>query len=225
MTVTGTEVFKIPKLTPAQMTQLGGAIVERLRTRVAAFRNLNDAPAKPYSTRGPVYVPVSGVGTIVRGLKGVGGKAGSTAFLKKNLSPEALLKFTEKRNKTSLGGREVFTKQDIAKLKRSGVIGNKATALGRITPSGKSVKFANYAAYKKALGKSGNRDLELSGRMLGSLGIVQQTDTSVTIGFTRHQEERKAMGNQLRDPWFGLSPADSKYLTDLGGSLLAGNLK
>jgi len=77
-----------------------------------------------------------------------------------------------------------------------------------VTDTGKSLKFANYAAYKIALGKSGLRDVELSGKMLNAISIVGMTATSVTVGFTREAEHEKAKGNQARDPFFGLSPND-----------------
>lgn len=218
-----TDLFEIPKLTPEQLRRVGGVMVEALHRRVSSFRNALDQPAKPYSTRGPIYVPVSGVGSVFRAPRRY---SGTTAGLKKKLEAAGadLSPFLLPRNKTTFGGREVLTKKDLAKMRSIGILaggkGKRGTPLGQVTPSGKSVKFANYAAYKKALGKSGNRDLELSGRMLGALSIVDLTPTSVTVGFTRAEEELKAQGNQARDPWFGLSPADRSYILSVINGML-----
>jgi hypothetical protein len=147
-------------------------------------------------------VPVSGVGTF---------------------TPKGMLSGIKvKRNKTTLGGREVFTHANIQKLKASpGIIyiekGSAAfPQAGKIVVkrTRKSLKFANYSDYKKALGKSGLRDLELSGRMRGAIGIVKQTGSSLDIGFLREEEHLKAQGNQKLEPWFGLSPNDRKFIVD-----------
>jgi hypothetical protein len=58
--------------------------------------------------------------------------------------------------------------------------------------------------------------------MLGAMAVVGQTANSVTIGWTRSEEERKAAGNQSRDPWFGISPSDRAYLQQFVEGLLIG---
>lgn len=216
ISVVQTAKFSVPEITQQQLRRFGGAAIERILDRVGRFQNALDQPAKPYSAHGPVYIPVSGVGKI---LKAPTRYSGGSALLRKNLSPEKLKLFLEPRTKASLGGREVFTKQDLRKLRASGVIAkagkSSPTALGAVTPSGKSVKFANYKAYKQALGKSGNRDLQLSNRMLGAMTIVQVTRNTVVIGWARDEERLIAEGNQARDPWFGLSPSDRLFLAEL----------
>ena len=107
------------------------------------------------------------------------------------------------RSKRALGGREVLSPADRRAIRNAG----RGGLMGQ-TRGGKTTRFDNYAAYKRALGKSGQRDLELSGRMLGSIGIVRLTADTVVLGFTREAEHQKAKGNQARDPWFALSPQD-----------------
>lgn len=64
-----------------------------------------DNPAKPYSLRGPIYVPISGRGTITRGLTTDTIRRGQVGNI---LSFDAGKKtVTLKRNKSTLGGREV----------------------------------------------------------------------------------------------------------------------
>jgi hypothetical protein len=200
--VSGLTRFKAPVFTPDQVVAIGGFAIEAMQKRLDACQNLLDQPAKPYSTHGPIYVPISGVGT----------------FTPKG----ALSGLRVKRNKTTLGGREVFTHRDVQKIKSSpGIIyiekGSTATPqAGKIVVkrTRKSLKFANYSEYKKALGKSGLRDLQLSGRMRGAIMIVKQTGSSVDIGFSREEEHLKAQGNQKLEPWFGLSPNDRTVVMD-----------
>lgn len=190
---------------------VGAVAIEEMATRVDRFQNVLDAPAKPYSPNGPIYVAISGVGTITRLPKRVSG------LKLKDLPAGIKGSLTVKRTKTTLGGREVFTAKDIATLKRRGVVvidarkkkgkTTKVTGIGgAVVRTHHSLKFQNWAAYKKALGKSGNRDLQLSGRMRNTIAIVTLTDSSVEIGFNSTQENLKALGNQAIDPWFGLSP-------------------
>lgn len=162
-----------PALTEQDRTLIGGQAIGLMFHRVRdKHTGSDDAPMKPYSPKGPVYIPVTGRG----------------------------------RTKTSLKGREVLSSRDIRKMKGAGAT---------VQRTRKSVKFANYAEYKKALGKSGQRDLELSGRMLGALTITRNTPEAVELGFTREEEHRKALGNEHHTPWFGLSPKNQASLTGL----------
>ena len=210
--ITGELRIKAPTVTPRDLVAIGGAAIHSLRERVAANRNVKDAPAKPYSPRGPIYVPISGRGQLKRGGQLV------------------------KRNKSTLGGREILTSADLRKLKLKGAIilkrgqkGGPAKGLV-LRDTGKSIKFRDYAEYKRALGKSGLRDLELSGRMLNAIAIVRVDafvvsgggvgGGSVTIGFTRELEHLKAQGNQRRDEWWPLSPTDVVNVTKVAKQLL-----
>lgn len=224
--------FAAPKFTPQQLTAIGARGQQQMLDRVAEYRNLTDGPAKAYSTLGPIYIPISGVGTIRKVLNGdLLKRQAKSGAISKEQYKEALhgkTSFAVKRNKSSLGGVEVFTKSDLSKLIASGLVVKASgkssaahvTPLGQVTPSGKSIKFANRAAYKRALGKSGNRDLQVSGRMLGSIGIVSVTDNSVTIGFLRQEEEEKGRRNQNIDPWFGLSEQDKVAVTKFAAQFL-----
>jgi hypothetical protein len=155
-------------LTQAQLTVIAGAaIVEERRRVVERHEGIDNTPMRPYSPKGPIYVPLTGKG----------------------------------RTKTSLGGREIITPKDRGRAKKAGTAGN-----GAPTPSRKSMKFANYASFKRYIGKDGQRDLERSGRMLRAVGIVSRGKGYVEIGFFRREEELKARGNERRVKWFGLSP-------------------
>lgn len=175
--------LKAPVLEPAHVTWLGGVAIDAMLTRVGEGKNLKDQPAKPYSPR-KVYIPVTGKG----------------------------------RSKTSLKGRQVFTPKDLSAVRKAGQ--HKIVSAGNNTiPSTAQMIVAQRtrrsllfpggrAEYKRFMGKPGYRDLQESGRMLGSIGIVAQLPSSVRIGFTREEEHRKALGNQSIEPWFGLSPAN-----------------
>jgi len=191
-------------LTSAQQHAIGGVAIELIRRRVADFRGLNDSAMKPYSPHGPIYKPVFGVGTLTKHV------AGKTVTLK--------------RTKANLGGAAGFTTKDFKAVHKGARKGSALAAFVTVgrgakssvasrTRSGKSIAFKNYAAYKRALGKSGNRDLEESGRMLNSITIADSGPDHITLGFSREEEQQKALGNQAIAPWFGLSPRDVDKLT------------
>jgi len=208
--------IKAAAFSPQQLVALAGVAIHSLRDRCARASNVFDAPAKPYSTKGPIYIPISGRGTITRKLSTAvqRGMVGEIVSATKTSA-------TLRRNKTTLGGREVFTSKDLGAMKKAGVIIGKKGSNAAIRDTGRSLRFENYAAYKTALGKSGLRDLELSGRMLNAIAIVNVTPTSVTVGFTREEEHKKAQGNQARDPWFGMSPLDREKILAEAKSFLA----
>lgn len=167
--------------TPVSLRQLGAVAMDTVLNRVNRHQNADDAQAKPYSPRGPIYVANTSAG----------------------------------RTKSALGGRQVLTPKDRSAIRTAG----RGGLMGK-TRGGKTTRFANYAAYKRALGKSGSRDLELSGQMLGSIGIVRQTPGNVVIGFLRESEHLKAKGNQRRDPWFALSPKDQAAVARRAAEIL-----
>lgn len=206
--VNGLTRIKAPIFTQPQIKAIGGAAIDTLQERLSNHKNVNDAPAKPYSPKGPIYVPISGRGTMTKKLPG-----GATSVVP--------------RNKTNLGGRQVFTQKDLKKMKLSGVVivrkGSAAVPVaGKIVvrSTGKSLKFANYSEYKRALGKSGLRDLEVSYKMRGAIAIVSLAGSKCEISFTRELEHLKAQGNQRIDPWFGLSPSDRKNVIDFAKNLI-----
>jgi hypothetical protein len=200
-------------LTRIQMVQLAGVAIDTLKNRVARRIDVNDQPMPAYSPSGPLYIPITGVGTIL--------KEGAK-------KPVA-------RNTSTLSANYVFTKKDVNSLRKAGLVtltGPKAktarikpphniTPLGHVTPSGKSIKVKNWEAYKKLLGKSGARDLEVKGHMLAAISIVDQdlSTGAVTIGFLDQLQELKAQGNSKYANWWGLSDSDSdlilRYARDL----------
>jgi len=196
-----------PSFDKADMIHLGGVAVAAIKDRVARGINLAGQPAKPYSPFGPIYVPISGVGTFV--------PKGKEAAVK--------------RTKSALAGREVFTAKDVAKLRKAGLLPKRGKGakggFPRISRTGKSMVFADYAQRKKALGKSGKRDLELSGRMLGALSVVRARASSVEIGFTRAAENDKAAWNQAREEWFGLAPQDQATVLEAAEAIFAAKLR
>jgi len=163
------------KLTAAQMTLIGTRAILVMRQRITSGINLAGGGAKPYSKRGPIYVPISGAG-------------GQT--------------------KTSVRGREVITKPLMRAAKGAGTAKH---AMGK-SRSGRSMKFANYTAYKQYLGKGGQRDLEVSGAMLRAVKVVRASVNYCAIGFGSALQEAKARGNQRIDPWFGLAINDQKVV-------------
>jgi hypothetical protein len=210
--------LKTPRLSSTDMRQVGALAVLELRKRIARHINTNDAPMKPYSPRGPIYVPIFGVGKITRFNK----ELGATEEVR--------------RTKSSLGGVQGLSHADIRKMKARGIhivstpkrIARKyprAAKLGKkqsrqIRRTGKSMRFPNYEAYKRALGKSGRRDLELSGSMLGSIGIVGVAANQVVLGFLRQDQEKKARGNQRIEEWFALSPSNQKVVFEFTANLM-----
>ena len=170
-----TNLRKRVTITPTRLKGWAKESMNSLEDRMAAGRNIHDAPSKPYSTKGPIYIPVTG---LVKG-----------------------------RSKQSLGGVPVLTRSDLRTARKAGWRGG-------VGSSGKTIKFDNYAAYKQFLGKPGYRDWELSGAMKRAIGVVAQTEKSITIGFLSEEQLQKMKGNNAIDPTFGLSPADLKTLRD-----------
>lgn len=177
--------FPNVKLDAAARTRIGLFSIAIMQERLDRCQNLRDLPALPYSTRGPVYMPVFGKGRTQKSLKGAFG----------------------------------FTSGDIRKMRNRGnalIVGGRGPRAMTWAGSGipiagrtsKSLKFANWGEMKRALGRSGNRDLMLSGQMRGAIAIVQNTNNMVEIGFAREEVMPRALGNQQREAWFGMSPAN-----------------
>jgi len=114
------------------------------------------------------------------------------------------------QTKTSLGGREVVTQKDLRVMRRRAKAGQGPAV--KISKTKKTVKFENYREYKLSLGKSGERDLELSGRMLRSIKPVRISAKEIIIGFGREEEMKKARANQKIERWFGFSQRDARQI-------------
>lgn len=71
--------------------------------------------------------------------------------------------------------------------------------------------------------KTGVRDLTMTGRMLGDMHVEATTEDNgkfgARIGFATATQKKKALGNQIRHPWFGISPQDEQWLSRLADKL------
>lgn len=202
--------FKVPEFGEMELRQLGGAMVQSMQDRLDKSLDQNDAPMPGYSPKGPIYLPVFGVGTFAPKTAAGKAAAGASGVLK--------------RTKTNLGGAFGLTKRDIRRMAASGVLivgkGKKGPpaldtrasgkAVAVRSKSGKTMKFANYAEFKRAMGRSGKRDLYLSGAMRASLDVVRTSAASVEIGFRAEPQHLKGIRNQAASNWFGASPHDRK---------------
>ena len=173
LTVRGVGRIEIPGLGVGVMRSIGATAEQSIRERIASGRNFRDAAAKPYSARGPIYVPVFGVDRLASGLR---------------------------RTKTNLGGVFGLSRREAGLVVRSGA--------GERKRGAKSVKFEDYAAFKRALGKSGRRDLELSGAMMAAFGVLEADEREVWLGFLNQRDARKAEGNERIERMIGFSPRD-----------------
>lgn len=68
--------------------------------------------------------------------------------------------------------------------------------------------------YAKQKGRSGPRDLLVTGSMLRAM-IARRNGHAVDIVFANAKEARKAFYNHQRYPWFGVSPKDRAKLASL----------
>lgn len=78
--------------------------------------------------------------------------------------------------------------------------------------TGNSLRFENWQHYKQYLGHRGDRDLEVSGKLLGSIVITEADATHVSIGFVDARQEAIMRGNSARSEQWGLSPEDIKII-------------
>ena len=78
-----------------------------------------------------------------------------------------------------------------------------------------------YAARKRSIGSTPIRNMMFSGAMLGAMGIVKTTESSVVIGFTRRSELIKATMNQSRSAWYGLSKKDEEVVGRFAKTLIS----
>jgi hypothetical protein len=84
---------------------------------------------------------------------------------------------------------------------------------------------ASWKKHKTKRGKKPIRDLQDSGAMLNALTIIEVGDAEVTIGFTRLEENKKALSHQAREAWFGLSRHDEQMLSSFVSRLFAAKIK
>jgi hypothetical protein len=77
-----------------------------------------------------------------------------------------------------------------------------------------------YRAKKIAKGQPGIRNLEFSGAMLRSLAPGGATTNSIYIGFANDSQNAKAVANENRANWFGLSKLNEEKVDRLADRLL-----
>jgi len=123
--IAGNLKINAPAFSQQQLLALAGTAIHALRERCAVAVNANDAPALPYSTKGPIYVPISGRGTITRKLSESTGRGMVGEIRSANKAAGTV---TLNRTKSTLGGREVFTSSDMRRMKLAGVVILKAGA-------------------------------------------------------------------------------------------------
>lgn len=82
-----------------------------------------------------------------------------------------------------------------------------------------------YKAKKLASGKPGIRDLEYSGAMLRSLAPVDVQMNHAAIGFTRDAENIKAIANETRSNWFGLTKLNEEKVWSMADKILVTKTK
>lgn len=78
---------------------------------------------------------------------------------------------------------------------------------------------ASYRTKKTGMGQPGIRNLMFSGSMLGALTLVEVTNKKAVIGFTKRSEQAKAVANELRSPWYGLSKSDEQNVLNYADRL------
>lgn len=66
-----------------------------------------------------------------------------------------------------------------------------------------------YAKYKRQKGGSGIRDMRLTGNMLGSFGVVDSSDSHVSVSFRGATPQLKARFRQSHDAFLGLTPLEA----------------
>ena len=65
--------------------------------------------------------------------------------------------------------------------------------------------------YAEIKGRSGPRDLLVTGRMLASI-VSRRTSAGAEVYISDAESARKARDNQRRARWFGVSPTDRKHV-------------
>lgn len=190
--------------TDQQWRTIGEGGIQAVQERLDKALDVNDQPAAPYSERGPIYVPNFGVGTgVIGAVRGHYEKRenGSRSFVR-HASAGNLVS----RTKTNLGGVFGFTSSDRGALRKRGIASSNTA---------KTTKFKNYGEMKRAIGKTGKRDLELSGKMRASITVVEVGPDHVSVGFSSEEQAVKMAGNIKRCDQWGFSPNDQTRINAL----------
>lgn len=164
--------------------QVGRAAIETVINRIRNAEDVTDSPATPYSAHGPIYIPVA------RSFRGGGWKAGKAI---KGVGSNSAYGYGVSRRFASTRNSAGAT-------------------IDGYSRTGHSLRFENYSHFKRYLGRSGSRDLEVTGEMLRAIGITENVHASVSIGFDDLKQEMKMKGNQNRSVQWGISPNDMEKL-------------
>jgi hypothetical protein len=171
---------------PEELAKIGAALIQAMKARFADATDANDSEAPAYSPRGPVYLPLQN-------------NAKNRAAGRNLKGRFSLSRRAAKRGQENIAIAEVQAGQSF-------------NLGGDVSRSGNSLKFPDYSAMKQFLGKSGNRDLELSGKMLGAITVAEVGQDYVEVGFTREEERAKMQGNQRWADMWGISDKDGEHV-------------
>lgn len=180
--------------------EIASAAISTVQSRIRNSQDITDSTATPYSQRGPIYIPV------VNGLKHWNSNNPNRGYLRGVGHNKYLRTYGVSKRYTSFA-------------KKNGTSGDGPSRTGN------SLRFKNWEHFKKYLGHSGSRDLEVTGKMLRSILVTDNQPFSVSIGFIDDKEEAKMKGNQARSPQFGFSPNDIERIYKAFDEMLDRNAK
>lgn len=237
---------------PALREKCAAVAIESILKRLGNALDASDAPAPAYSTRGPIYVPLTFGSTWrtlkvpiqweIRGNPEVHWSVHNREWIHVPLGvgkgahrPTAYAEFrslVEKgRSAGELGGRYSLKRSWYLKhleglghnvrMKHFGVKGVRGQEITPQYRNLKSARFEDYAAFKRAIGHSGERDLSVTGAMLRDIGVTENAQEYVDIGFASEKQEGKMLGNLKHSPnsW-GFSPKDQDAIEEIFASLI-----
>lgn len=193
--------LKFPDMRPsaAERRELGELVELTVLKRIGESLNATDQEALEYSRRGPIYIPIVGnLGQHNAYGKRFTGRMGGVGY---NKGAGTYVVSKRYANRTNKAIAEAFagTGED------TGI---------SIVSGGKTMKFEDYAAYKQFLGHSGTRDLFVTGKLFGSVEIVEETPNSVSVGFQDDEQAQIMADNDKRDQTWAFSPNDEQVIVN-----------
>jgi hypothetical protein len=180
---------------PEELTRIGAALIQAMRARFADAIDASDSEAPSYSPRGPIYLPLQN-------------NARNRAAGRNLKGRFSISRRAAKRRSEDIAVGEAMAEQSF-------------NLGGDVSRSGNSLKFPDYSAMKQYLGKSGNRDLELSGKMLGAMTVAEVGEDYVEVGFSREEERAKMQGNQRWADMWGISEEDGEHVGTVVDEIVA----
>ena len=71
-----------------------------------------------------------------------------------------------------------------------------------------------YAEYRAKKGRGTNSvNLQFTGKMLAGVKLMTKSPSKAVIGFTQEVERKKAISNQRKRPWFGVTDSEQAQIT------------